>query len=327
MYEILTHGDVDGIVAAHLFSVAHPGEIQGVTITEEFGEFKGSDESTVMTDMRPFKAGFLGTVYDHHLGYDEDGYREGERKFNLVWKDIPASGIVYEEFKDKIPKEERWKTVIGYVGDGATNKIPSELWIENSELLDDVLYLYEYRGDVGASRLKVYQALSSPLNSACKIGQPKTALEILARAKRPLDIIGSNVLRSHRIKIKMEISGILKDGRAQVFSNQIVYFPYRSDLPGLQGELGSKLGNKFNLTVITHNIDTNNLSIRGILADLLVENLNKAGYKAGGHHGYAGVTDPNKGDIVEVIQEVARMIGPPTTSVIKLEEEEEQKGG
>lgn len=286
--------------------MAHEGEIASIDFPETFGDFKESDESSIMLDMTPNKEGFKGTAYDHHPRLFDD--------FKLVTEgEIPcATGLVYKAFKDKIPKEELWKVAVGFLGDGQANNIPPEIWMKCPELLDDVFHLgkwglFEF-GDNRITKLKTYQELSSPVNAACRVGQPRTALELLAKAKSPRDLIENRMLNKFKSEVRKEQNYLLERAKIQTIGNLFVYFPFESEYK-VQSLLATKIEAKFGMTTIAHNFKMDSASVRGVLVDFLKQELVERGYSIGGHSGYAGISNPNEGNLLKTLEIVSSRLG------------------
>lgn len=316
MYNILTHTDADGIAAAHLFSIAHKGEITGIKYPYPVGNFTESDETFVMLDMKPIRPDFKGVVYDHHLEHPE------KRDYQLITEgETPcATGLVFKHFKDKIPKEEWWKVVVGYVGDVQANEIPTEVWLECPELLDEILYLSEYRGEVSAFRMKIYEALSSPINSACRVNQPGTALGALAKCDSPIQLVNNMVFKKFAAQVKSEQTAVLVKARAQMIGNVFIYLLIDSECK-IAGLVSLRIERKFHTTTVVYNQSTKSGSIRGVLTDFLVEQLNKRGLTAGGHHGFGGVSNPDDKNIESILGDISKMIGKRKTIEITQDEQ------
>ncbi|RLG92276.1 hypothetical protein DRO37_09430, partial [Candidatus Bathyarchaeota archaeon] len=98
---IHAHHDADGVSAVAMYILANNYVSSEVAFPEIFGEF--AEDTKVMIDMYPNKPDFEGLVIDHH----PDIWRE--KRFQLIHSDIkPASLLVYELYKDRIPQERWW---------------------------------------------------------------------------------------------------------------------------------------------------------------------------------------------------------------------------
>lgn len=282
--EVLAHYDADGVSATHLLKVA-TGDVDRVIFPERFGDYRGvSDEKeSTMVDMKPRNPEYSGFVYDHHPGHPI----EADRKYTLVWRTYPTAKIIFEEFKDKIPKEEWWKVACGCVGDGQPYEIPVEVIQEEPSLLLFRSNLYSSYGKVSKSEFPYYLSLSSPINSACRVNQPGLALSCLANAEKPIDLIRNSSLIKAAAKIRSAESSVLRSGDYREIENQVVYFTFSNEF-NIGSRAAAKLQDSFRRTAVVINTDKMAFSIRGILSQYLIEYFRPKGYDIGGHLGFSG---------------------------------------
>lgn len=282
--EVLAHYDADGVSATHLYKVA-TGDVDRVIFPERFGDYRGvSDEKeSTMVDMKPRSSEYLGLVYDHHPNHPI----EADRKYTLVWRTYPTAKIIFEEFKDKLPKEEWWKVACGCVGDGQQYQIPVEVIQQEPSLLLFTSRLFQSYGKLNKSEFPYYLSLSSPINSACRANQPGLALSCLANAEKPIDLITNPSLMKASAKIRTAENNILRYGKHKEIENQVVYFTFGNEF-NIASRIAAKLQDSFRRTAVVVNEDKMTFSIRGILSQYLVEYFQPKGYDIGGHLGFSG---------------------------------------
>lgn len=300
---IAIHGDADGISSGVLLSfIKEPGEVQ---IPTPFGNAPNAD---IMADMVPVE-GFDKLCFDHHPNHPDDlksvEYKDKAVEvtttpalpYTLVWGNMPASLIIYNIFKDKIPQEEWWKVAIGCVGDGSESMIPLEVWDKCQELLEQevaVGFPYTKGGDGGgggsmyAFLNPIWFRLSSSINMACRVGKGLTGYRIAKHAENPMDIIGDPSLGECRKKVNSEIARVMKEHRPIDIKGKVEFWSFTSDV-NLPSLLATRLYGKTRITTIAINQTTGKFSIRGVLSNYLTKKL--APYKIaimGGHAGFVG---------------------------------------
>ena len=275
---IVTHHDADGITAAVLLVEATNTDPNRVKFADKFGSYITPED--IMLDMRPIE-GFRGICYDHHPDHPED------RKYTLIWDDVPTSLIVFNKFRDSIPREHWWKVVVGVTGDGQANKIPTYIW----KLFPELLIVSENKY-WGGSYYKTWQSpaysrLSALINAAARSRKADLSFRKLLAADKVDDIITDPELEMLRRQLADKVKKIANQ-EARVFS----IGPFRLILYQAEENLGGRIAMKFSdddMTIIAVNEATGEVSIRGDLTTLLVEELNKLGIGTfGGHAGYAG---------------------------------------
>lgn len=303
---VITHRDADGIDAAYLFGEAHQDidsePLEGIDYAKSFGyvdkQLRAKDY-LVMLDMRPQSP--VNLNIDHHPPKERPNVKD-----LLIWGDIPTSGLVYQRYKDKIPKEQHWKVLVGLMGDGQPVTTPLEIWENNPFLLEDVSYLSFYYGEPKATILPAYKTLSSPINAVSAIGKPELAMEIISEANKPSDIYLHPETISARKELSAERKKIFETGKSKALDlGGILYFPYKSEkVRGMAG----MLERAFSKTTVALNLENNAISIRGDLMPYLARELTARGYYVGGHKGFGGgeLKPEQVSDFENVVRSIVR---------------------
>jgi len=288
MTNIYTHHDADGLIAAYLtsFHVKSPK----IIVTEKFGDTDNWEKDSYMTDMRPIDPSIEGTVIDHHPGHPS----LTERKYSLIWDNKPASILAWQKYKDEIPKNEWWKTMIGAVGDGQPEKIPFEVWNECPELMQQhKTYIKHSYGEWKTSYRFAYQLLSSGINAFARYGEHDTALRLIKKAKTPRDIIENAEINRQKSKLSNTSTGdfvkVISDASIFPMKNLTLCI-YNSPNIRLSGYIASVLAsNKDTPCVLAVNEDNGSLSVRGDTANYIRGLLNQLDYvNIDGHDGFCG---------------------------------------
>jgi len=275
---ITTHSDADGISSCVLLSIALK-EVEEIRFPDLFGYFEGDEK--YMLDSIPYKGGFKGIVIDHHPNHPSPP------DYWLVYKPYPTVRIVYEEWKNKIPKEDTWKVMIGLMGDGQAELLPVEIWKQHPDLLLEYCYLRDQYGETKTYTQPLYSLISSPINALCRCLLPKEAYKIILASKHPLDILNNDQCRQARRRVDEEYRKILSNYNP-IDLGRIVYLQYETDLR-MEGYLASKLEQSTRKTSIVFNNKSGGLSIRGVLSDLILEHLKSKKIEGvGGHSGFSG---------------------------------------
>jgi len=240
-----------------------------------------------MVDMKPIDPSIIGTVYDHHPDHPE------ERKYSLVWGDVPASLVVYREHQKLIPEEESWKVVVGLAGDGQPERTPAGIWQRFPELTLTVLSEYYNK----TYHTPLFSILSSLINAPCRLNTPETSFHILMQARSPLDILNNSTLQEKRKTISKITKNARSEGVISVLPKNVVLLAFES-MYGIQGRLASALASEYH-TAIALNEYNGNFSVRGALANLIRQILEKypEDFHVGGHEGFLGgkvLTDPKQ---------------------------------
>ena len=273
--KISLHTDADGIYSGVLLSTVI--RVREVVFPDIFGEY--SDEDLIL-DQVPVDPLYDKLVIDHHPQHPEN------RRYRLIYDTVPTTLIVYNILKDHIPRDRSWLVVGGLVGDGQPELIPSNIWREHPCLLDEIGYMSDYRGDLHFYRTPLWNLLSSPVNALCRCNQPDTAFNIVKNARDPYDIINDPTCRVAKRRVDEEIKKILKD-QQPVDLGYVIYWEIDTDLK-LCGLLASRSEAMYKKTTIVVNRKNGHISVRGVLSDLIREELSKKNYNIGGHLGYMG---------------------------------------
>ena len=293
------HRDADGVTSAVL--LAHAGVIKEVFFPEDFGEVKFRGKiATLVVDQVPNDPTWDKICVDHHPDHPET------RAYKLIHDSVPASLLVYRLVKDKIEYKYAWKVAVGLVGDGQPELIPLEIWENYPELLEEVGNVRDYQGRTYLSTYPVYTLLSSYINAPCRLGQPYEAYIILKNATSPYDIVRNEKLKAFKDTLRKEADRILKNYSAIVIRSVILWI-VSSDYN--VGFLASRLQSDKSKTVVLVNEKTRQGSIRGALATLLKERLNRQGFKVGGHSGFCGFK-LDKDQTVEEFVDALRKVVP-----------------
>lgn len=298
------HDDADGISSAVLLT--HVFKTIKVYCPENFGVWdplpdlsKNYIPPDVVTDMVPQNPTWKGICFDHHPNHPP----VSERKYTLVWDQIPATGIVYKCFKEQIPDQYKWKVAVGLTGDGASDLIPPEIWQRYPELLDGYASVYEKYGRLSIYSYPIYMRLSSFVNAACKIPDKwYTAYQVLKNAKHPLDVIEDPALVACKAAVSDEYKRILKDSSPIDFP-QIRVWRIDSEMK-LERTFGWKSEETDHKTTIVINTKTKRISIRGVLSLVIYTELKKLGYQVNGHPGFGGGRLINKQTPEQFIRDV-----------------------
>jgi len=288
MTKIITHHDADGLISAYLtsFGVKSPKIIVG----ERFGDTTEWEKGSYMTDMRPIDPSIEGTVIDHHPGHPG----LADRKYSLVWDQKPASILAWQKFKDDIPKDQWWKTMIGAVGDGQPEKVPYEIWKECPELMQRTkTFISHSYGEWKVSYMPAYKLLSSGINAFARYGEYDTALRLIRKAESPKDIINNPEI----VAQKSQLSNTKTGDFTKVMQSAEIYplhymtlCIYNSPNVRLSGYIASVLASsKENTVVLAVNSDNGSLSLRGDTANYIKGELNNLDYvNIDGHDGFCG---------------------------------------
>ena len=293
--KLAVHDDADGLTSGVLLTyVFKTAEVMAPDI---FGEVEDSD---VCTDMKPVDPNWNGLCFDHHPGHPE----EGKRKYTLVWGDEPATKVVFDKFKEFIPEQHQWKMAIGTAGDGRAEIVPLEIWRNKPMLLSRFQSVYDTRGQIKLYPMPLYMRVVSGINACCKIpGKWYNAYTILRSAQDPLDIIFDPAINLARKMVSEETKRCIKDFSIIDLGDHIRVWPIESEYKVHRGLAwrGESVDHK---TTVVINRKNGNLSIRGLLATLICEELNRKGYELGGHPGFAGGILREDFDFKELVKDL-----------------------
>jgi len=302
---IAYHHDADGIASAvmYLKGKGFDFEDDGVVLysPETFGDV--SDNPDVVLDMTPTDPEWEGICFDHHPQHED------EYAYELVFADKPTAGVVYDEFKEEIPDEEKWKCVVGMSGDNQWEKTENEVWESNQELKAHSGWTYSSYGKLKWTEQPIYQMLSTLINAPARMGEVDMALEKLFDAESPVQILFDDYLRDCRDTIKSAMRDVEKDLKL-VDLGSLVYIEYQSPYRlYVATKVFNTVGEK---TTVSLNTNANKFSVRGPYAFSLAERLNEEkNINAGGHKGYCGGTyrDMSKKEFREIIISSSDIIG------------------
>jgi len=289
---VSSHSDADGVYSTSLLATIFP--IEEVVFPDVFGEVLDED---VVLDQVPIKPSYSGIVIDHHPQHLE------RRKYTLVLGDSPTSVVVYDLFKDKIKKEDLWKVIGGAVGDGQGETIPGEIWDMYPELLERYCYTREYYGELKISSIPLYMLLSSPINSACRVGQPYIAYKILKNATSYWNVLEDPALVAARKRTDEERKKMLSDTHP-IDLGKVIVWKISSDVK-IESGLARELEEKERKTVVVVNEKTGKISIRGILALYLKEKMPQ--YYIGGHPGFTGGSLSKDQKVEDLIKDLRKL--------------------
>ena len=279
------HHDADGVASCSLFLLANKlttGDVD-VVFPDEFGDVGDAD---VVLDMSPSSLSYTGIVYDHHP-QSRQAVEAKKAKYKLLWDHVPTSVVVFQRHKADISPEHWWKVAIGCAGDSQIAAIPAEILLNCPHLFESMVSFYAKYGKMEAYPHPVYRLLSSPVNSYCRAGREREALDLVMTVKDPLALVTDLEAKKIREMLDTEVSNALARERGLLLQHRmVVVFSYESS-HRLEGLVATRLGEGGD-TVVAVNEATGNLSIRGDLTGLVVHLLNKADIKVAGHAGFAG---------------------------------------
>lgn len=270
---VSAHTDADGVTSAVLSYLVF--KQKRTSFQSSFRDVKMSDgvEAELVLDKVPPREYTLYCI-DHHTEH------EANPKYNLLYDDIPAGGILLETFRDIIPKDEQWKAVVSFVGDQEPEKIPDYIWSQNKFLFDEVSSLFTSYGSLKMSTNPIWSKLSMPINMTCRAGKPTVGYNKLLAAKSPLELLIDPEIRSITIEVYKEIKR-LENEATIVDLGALVFWETETGMPQLTGMLASKLYSSSKKTAVVVNSADGHISIRGVLCTLIKHKLQE--YNIGGH--------------------------------------------
>lgn len=283
MPTIFAHHDADGITTAY-FTQIGIGEECPIEFPEIFGDTSKFAKGDYMCDMRPDNPEVVGTVIDHHLPHPE------KRNYKLISADYPASLIAWETYKDKIPKEEWWKVVIGLGGDVQLELIPIEVIKECPSLLRRVITsAYSSYGSWKFNDMPLYKLLSSPINAFLRKGDFESAYNYMKYSDSPYTLFNAEDANNAKKEIYREHQSLMQNSRYVDYGNlYIVVFNSKYRMTGYQATVVGSVF-KDSKTVLALNERDGSLSLRGDLATYYREIFNQLKYvDIDGHPKYMG---------------------------------------
>lgn len=290
--KLALHDDADGISSGVLLTyVFKTAEVMSPDI---FGEVEDAD---ACVDMKPVDPNWAGLCIDHHPNHPE----AKERKYKLIWGDEPTSKIVYDVFKEFIPEKYYWKMAIGTAGDGRAEIVPGEIWKKWPVLMSNIQSVYDSRG-LRLYPLPVYMRIVSLINACCKIpGKWYTSYSVLRAVEDPIDLLFDDALKLAQRLVAEERKRVVKEYQMIDLNDYIRIWPIESEYKIERG-LAWRAEQVDHKTTVVLNLKTGAISIRGILTTLVCEELNKAGYEAGGHPGFGGAILKEEQDWKELVK-------------------------
>jgi len=304
--KIIGHADADGITSTLLLVLALNTPHVQVTIERKFRNY---GDNHIALDLGAPREDFTGIAIDHHEHFDW-------KKYNLIWDNKPTSRIVYDLLKDKIPRKDKWKVVVGITGDGQPQLIPDEIWDEFGALLLTELDTIEGQiyGKYSHWKAPIYLLMHSPINYTAKVGNTYDAYVILKNASSPFDIIWHPVALAAEKQVKQVLKLIShpKEPSEKLkllhFQKLPVVFCSIAFEEAIASDVAYRIKNIHkNKTVIVINSKTLTGSIRGDLAKYLANKLSALGFDAGGHPGYCGITIRNQDETNSILGAIAKI--------------------
>lgn len=278
---IWAHHDPDGAMSAYFTSFAYPDH--RIQFVEKFGDTSGWKDGDIMVDMRPDNPNIKGLVLDHHLPHPE------KHTYELISDIVPATLICWREFKDKIPKKEWWKLLIGLCGDGQPELTPTEVFVEHPSLMRRIkTSARQNYGRWSVNEMPIYKLMSSGINSLMRKGDYDTALNLIKYSDSPTMLYESEDIRIAKEEINNNIKLCILDSSMFYYDNLLViiyYSKYR-----MSGYVASVLEGASNgMTVMAINKRNGSLSLRGDLATYYRDILKPLDYlDIDGHVKYMG---------------------------------------
>jgi len=282
---ISVHKDADGIASGVLLGeVLKPSR---VLFPEVFGDYTGNPD--IMADMKPIDSQYKGLVIDHHGNYPED------KQYELITGSKPASLLVYELLKDKIPVNHHWKVVAGIVGDAQPSMTPIEIIEKNDELFYTTDKIYVSYGSMKIYHNPIWFLLSGGINDACRCGKPELAYNVLKSANTPMDVMSDIALIGCSEDVDKEEKAMKEDFIPFTIKNKVTVWHINSGY-GIESLLATKLFAETHTTILVINERNKKLSIRGILCDYIrvkLADMAEIGGHLGGDGYFGGSIKPN----------------------------------
>lgn len=294
------HDDADGLYSATL--IRRLFKVKNVSIPKTFGDYATQSiygaapiKTNIAVDLgAPLDVNYDGIVFDHHPDHPT------ERKYELIWETCPTGLVIYHAFKEMIKPEDTWLVIGSLCGDGQPELIPDEIWKYNPNLLQGRGYMKEYGGKIYAGAYPIFSSLSSGINSLHRLGFPEQALNLLDNVRDPMELLENAEIKDAQERVRQEEATVIKNKPViEAVDKWITLVRMRTSKPDIKlgGIFGAKLASVDNSkTYIILNETSGDISIRGVFAKYVCNQLTRMGYKAGGHAGFAGC----KVDIVKI---------------------------
>ena len=300
---VRAHSDADGITSAYFLSWAVKNPKIEIW-TGDFGDTTGLKKGDYMVDMKPIQNMEGLNVIDHHFPHPED------RKYNLypdLKNDciryasdiIPATYLVWDKYKEEIPKSQWWKIAIGLMGDGQPQLIPTEVFDLCPELSENIkTSIVTNYGKISVNSWPMYKLLSSPINALLRMSEDTKALNLLAMSTTPRHIFNNVDARKAKNEVKSEFNRILGlynqdklNINCEIFDfSKLMIVTYQSDIR-MAGYIATQLNSQTGKTILCIDKKTGKGSLRGDLAVYWGDKLKHFEYlTVGGHPGYMGLS-------------------------------------
>lgn len=272
------HGDADGIASLVLYL---KGKGLSLNVVDYYCPSKFGDvgkNPDVVLDQTPKDSDWSGLCYDHHNQHPE------ERDYELVFDDIPTSGILYEEFKDVLDREDAWKVVIGIAGDGQPELVPQEIWEDYPILQTTSGWTKRNYGNLKYYTQPVYSMIKTLINAPARMGAEEVSFTTLWEATSPIDILFDETLRTYKKNLDKEMRSVEKKMKL-IDMRDIAYAEYSSEM---RLYINMDLKQSTGKTAVILNTNNGKVSATGPQARSIADFLNEKGVDAGGHQGYCG---------------------------------------
>ena len=294
---VATHRDADGIYSLALLDTVF--KVTAVNIPDEFGDygFPSTDPDVPQEDVscdlgEPRFPDWEGIAIDHHPHENVESM-----KYKLVKGVVPTGLMVWELFKDRIPKDQWWKAAGACVGDGQPELIPAEIFEACPMLLERRGNLYKSQyNKLSHYVYDIYKLLSSPINAVCRTGRALEAFKILRICRTPDQVLSHPIFKESQDLLNKEIDSIFnqfgRDKRVRkntiILGNRFIVIPFESDY-FIASRIASEVANvEKNYTIIAINERKKEISIRGDHASTVRDLMVGKGWSIGGHMGYMG---------------------------------------
>lgn len=286
-FTLASHHDADGVYSASILMDIF--EVEEV----EFPPFYEYSNNVALDLGYPKKEGWSGVIVDHHiLDYPKEVLENPKIKCFLG--EDPTGLLLYKFLGDKIPGDKLWKIVGALTGDGQPEKTPDEIWEKFPILLEERGYLAKGDYKEFTTAFPLFYFLSSGINAICRLGFPHQALDIVNNAEGPLEILDNIEVKDAIERVRKEEEQIYKNKPlVETIKNRykIILIRPSNETVDIISLIATKISSREpGKTFIVINELTGKGSIRGVLAKYVANKLVKAGYQAGGHYGYCGIS-------------------------------------
>jgi len=286
--KVSLHHDADAISSLTLFTRVK--EVVDWEFPDLFGYI--SKGFNVVLDQRPKEYhDDIELVIDHHLGHTTQN--AGCFVFPSSY---PTSRVLVEALWTQLQDTERWKAAIGIAGDGHASAIPPEILKQYPILMKRTGEYHRRFGRSWVSDYPILQTIAVGINSLCRMGKEEEAFYILESVDSPSQLLLDETLRKASEKMRDEEKKILK--KLRFLRGDIAsYASFSTKFPRILGRVASSLSNTIKGTIVLLETSSRKVSIRGINAKYLEDELKKTEVfeEIGGHPGFvAAVLKENK---------------------------------